>query len=59
MVFTKLNSCFGKGLIKFGFRGKASSPTNYNGILIRVPGILLIGGTFKSPELNTFKNLSY
>jgi hypothetical protein len=57
MVFTKLNSRFGKGLIKFGFRGKASSPTNYNGILIRVPGILLIGGTFKSPELNTFQKL--
>jgi hypothetical protein len=37
--------------------GKASSPVNYNEILIRVPGILLIGGTFKTPELNTFQKL--
>jgi hypothetical protein len=57
MVFTKLSSLFGKGLTKFGFRGKASSPTNYHGILMLVPGVLLIGGTFKSPELNTFLKL--
>jgi len=37
-----------------GFRGKASSPTNYNGILMLVPGIFLIGGTLQSPEINAF-----
>jgi len=57
MVFTELSSCFGRGLIKFGFRGKASSLTNYDGILMLLPIILLIGGTFKSPELNTFELL--
>jgi hypothetical protein len=40
-----------------GFRGKASSPTKYRGILILVTGIFLIGGTFKSPELNAFPKL--
>jgi hypothetical protein len=39
------------------FRGKASSPTNYSGILMVVTGIFLIGGTFKSPELNAFPKL--
>jgi hypothetical protein len=57
MVFTKLSSHFRKDLIKFGLRGKASSPTNYSGILTLVPGILLNGVTFKSPELNTFPKL--
>ena len=37
-----------------GFRGKASRPTKYNGILMLVPGIFIIGGTFQSPELNAF-----
>jgi len=59
IVFTKLSSCFGKGLIKFGFKGKASSPTNYDGILMLLPGILLIRGTFKSPELNTFPKFEF
>jgi hypothetical protein len=36
------------------FSGKALSPTKYSGILVLVPGIFLIGGTFKSPELNAF-----
>jgi len=52
--FHKIEFLLWKGLVKFGFRVKASSPTNYDGILMLVPGILLIGGTFKSPELNTF-----
>jgi len=42
---------------KFGFRGKASSSTKYNGILMLVPGMFLMGGTFKSPELNVFPKL--
>ena len=39
------------------FNGKASSPKKYSGILMLVPGIFLIGGTFKSPELNAFPEL--
>ena len=39
------------------FSGKALSPTNYSGILMLVPVIFLIGGTFKSPELNAFPEL--
>ena len=39
--------------------GKASSPTKYSGILILVPGIFLIRGTFKSPELNAFPKLEF
>jgi hypothetical protein len=35
----------------------ASSPTKYNGILIFVTGIFLIGGTFKLPELNALLKL--
>jgi hypothetical protein len=57
MVFAKSSSRLGKGLIKFGFRGKASSLTKYNTILILVPEIFLTGGTFKSPELNAFPKL--
>ena len=57
MVFSKSSSRLGKGLIRFGFRGKASSPTKYNGIFMLVPGIFLIEGTFKSPELNAFPKL--
>ena len=57
MVFAKSSSRLVKGLIKFGFRGKTSSPTKYNGILMLVPGIFLIEGTFKSPELNDFPKL--
>jgi len=53
-VFAKSSSHLGKGLIKFGFKEKALSPTKYNGILMLVPGIFLIGGTFKSPEINAF-----
>jgi len=37
-----------------GCGGKASSPTKYSGILMLVPGVFLIGETFKSPELNAF-----
>jgi hypothetical protein len=40
----------------------ASSPTNYNGILIFAPGIFLIGGTFTLPDINSqtpFQNLCY
>jgi hypothetical protein len=54
MVYVKSSSRLGKGLIKFGFREKASSPAKYNGIFMLVPGILLIEGTLKSPELNAF-----
>jgi hypothetical protein len=43
----------------FGFRGTASSPTKYNGILMPVHGIFLIGGTFKSQKLTPFQILSY
>jgi hypothetical protein len=57
IVFPKSSSRLGKGIIKFGFRGKASSTTKYNGIIIFVTGIFLIGGTFKSPELNAFPKL--
>jgi hypothetical protein len=53
----KSSSHLGKGLIKLGFRGKASSPTKYNGIRMLVPGIFLIAGTFKSPEINAFPKL--
>ena len=37
--------------------GKASSPTKHSGKLMLVPGIFLIGRTFKSPELNAFPKL--
>jgi hypothetical protein len=37
-----------------GFRGKPASPTKYSGILVLVPGIFLIVGAFKSPDLNAF-----
>jgi hypothetical protein len=46
-----------KGSIKLGFRGKASAPTNYNGIRMLIPGIFLVAGTFKSPETNAFPKL--
>ena len=42
-----------------GFRGKATSPTKYNGTLMLVPGMFLIGGTFKSPELHAFPKLEF
>jgi len=38
----------------YGIRGEALSPTKCSGILMLVPVIFLIGGTFKSPELNAF-----
>jgi len=56
MVFAKSSSHLGKGLIKFGFKGKVSSLTKSNGTLMLVSAIFLIGGTFKSPELNAFPN---
>jgi hypothetical protein len=43
--------------VKFGFRGKASSPTKQNQIIMFVPGMFLIGGMFKSSELNAFAKL--
>jgi hypothetical protein len=48
-------------LIKFRllswFQGYALSSTKYSGILTLVPGVFLIGRTFKSPELNAFPKL--
>ena len=48
MVFAKSSSRLGKGLIKFGFRGRGSSSMKYSGILTFVPGIFLIGGNLKN-----------
>ena len=44
MVFAKSSSRLTKGLIKFGLRGKASSPPKYNGIFMLVPVIFRIKG---------------
>jgi len=38
-------------------QGESFIPTKYSGIFMLVPGIFLIGGTFKSPELNAFPKL--
>lgn len=55
-AFCKIEFSPWRGL-KFGFGGKASSPTKYSSILMLVPGMFLIRGTMKSPELNTLSKL--
>jgi len=56
MVFEKSRCGLVKGLIKFGFRGKASSTVKKQGVLVLVPGMFLIGGTFNSFQFQVTAN---
>jgi hypothetical protein len=55
--FSKIEFLPWKGSHQVWLQGKSLIPTKYNKIIIFVPGMFLIGGMFKSPELNVFPKL--